>query len=100
MEYKINGVPVRVHIHYNEGRRYIIRYRDTEQDAYTISGAEEHIRHLIKKKLGASFAAIYAEYNGDLPPSITEASHDLDSYAALRETGFSLSVPAAVYGGD
>ena len=96
MEYKIMGVPVRIGIHYLSNRRYIIWHQDYESEAYTLSGAEEKIRCLIEKKLGESTAT----YRGDLPPSITKAKHDLDSYARLRETEFRISVPAEVYGGN
>jgi len=99
MEYKLMGVPVRVGIHYLSNRRYIIRQGDYEGDAYTFRGAEEKIMHLIEKKLGESYASDTAAYKGDLPPSVTKASHDLDSYARLRESEFRISVPAEVYGG-
>ena len=99
MEYKLEGATVRVHTHYLANRRYIVRRGDYEADAYTFSEAEEKIRNLRRE---AMEKAVYTKLKVYTKPKLSDeekASHDLDSYAQIREAVFDISVPAEVYEG-
>lgn len=92
---------MRVHTHFLDNRRYIVRQGDYEADAYTFNGAEEKIRNRIKEALErkAKRIALQVYTEGGIPSAEEKASYELDAYAQLREAVFDLSVPAAIYGG-